>query len=475
MEFQTYFLSNKDIWFNPQKKYDKIIEKKYSSLLTEDNEYDVFTKILIYDQLPYYIYRNNPEIINKYHDISYILAKKLIETKEFYNYEPIKKCFIMLPLRHSNNISDNLTILNITKKLINTHSIFKRFYKATLLKLTLLNNKKYVLPSIINTTFNKSILDTNCKFTSLQNINLLQFKKYIKYFDKITHDNICVSISGGVDSILLLYYLKYLKKNIIAIHINYNNRKTSAIEMKNVILICNYLKIPIYIRTITELKRNEDNRNIYEDITRKLRFNYYNIVCKDKYVVALGHNKDDCIENIFSNIIKKKKYDNLFGMKNNSIENNVKIYRPFLNLDKKTIYHISNNLQLPYFYDSTPDWSERGKKRDILIPFLNKFDSRIIDGLYKLSQHMSSMYKIYNIFIKKCVTFNDNYLCKIDPIIFNYSIDILVSVLSYVCSSKNKPYFSYKSIKNLYQNYRLNKKIHMSNIYYFYNNIIYLK
>ena len=179
----------------------------------------------------------------------------------------------MLPLRHSNNISDNITILNITKKLINTHSIFKRFYKATLLKLTLLNNKKYVLPTIINTTFNKSILDTNCKFTSLQNINLLQFKKYIKYFDKITHDNICVSISGGVDSILLLYYLKYLKKNIIAIHINYNNRKTSAIEMKNVILICNYLKIPIYIRTITELKRNKDNRNIYEDITRKLRFN----------------------------------------------------------------------------------------------------------------------------------------------------------------------------------------------------------
>ena len=88
---------------------------------------------------------------------------------------------------------------------------------------------------------------------------------------------------------------------------------------------------------------------------------------------------------------------------------------------------------------------------------------------------MSSMYKIYNIFIKKCVTFDDNYLCKIDPIIFNYNIDILVSVLSYVCSSKNKPYFSYKSIKNLYHNYKLNKKIHMSNIYYFYNNIIYLK
>ena len=160
-------------------------------------------------------------------------------------------------------------------------------------------------------------------------------------------------------------------------------------------------------------------------------------------------------------------------MKNNSIENNVKIYRPFLNLDKKTIYHISNNLQLPYFYDSTPDWSERGKKRDSLIPFLNKFDSRITDGLYKLSQHMSSMYKIYNIFIKNCVTFDDNYLCKIDPIIFNYNIDILISVFSYVCSSKNKPYFSYKSIKNLYQNYKLNKKIHMSNKYYFYNNIIY--
>lgn len=475
MVFQTFFLSNKELWFNPQKKYDKLIEHKYSHLLTNNDNCDIFTKILIYDQLPYYIHRNKPTIINKYHDISYLLAKKLINSSKFNDYEPIKKCFIMLPLRHSNNISDNITILNITKKLLHTHSIFKRFYKATLLKLTILNNIKYSLPAIINAKFNYNILDTKCNFISLYNINLQKFTKYKNIFNNINYNNICVSISGGVDSILLLYYLKYLKKNIIAIHINYNNRTTSTIERNNVILICNYLKIPIYVRDITELKRNEDNRDIYEDITRKLRFNFYNIICKNKYVVALGHNKDDCIENIFSNIIKKKKYDNLFGMTNNSIENNVSIYRPFLHIDKQTIYDISNDLQLPYFYDSTPDWSERGKKRDILIPFLNNFDKNIINGLYNLSKHITTIYPIYNDFIKKCITFDEKYLCKIEPTIFNYNIDILNSILSYVCNYKNKPYFSYKSIKNLYENYKLDKKIHLSNNYYFYNNIIYKK
>ena len=42
-------------------------------------------------------------------------------------------------------------------------------------------------------------------------------------------------------------------------------------------------------------------------------YNYALNYSKDVYVF-LGHNKDDCFENIITNIINKKNYENLSGM-----------------------------------------------------------------------------------------------------------------------------------------------------------------
>ena len=101
----------------------------------------------------------------------------------------------------------------------------------------------------------------------------------------------------------------------------------------------------------------------YEEVTRNMRKNFSKII-QDKYdsVISMGHNKDDCLENIFSNIIRKQKYDNLNGMEFYGTELNVNIIRPFLDFTKNDIYNIANYYKLPYLYDSTPSWSDRGKK-----------------------------------------------------------------------------------------------------------------
>ena len=48
---------------------------------------------------------------------------------------------------------------------------------------------------------------------------------------------------------------------------------------------------------------------------------------------------------------------------------------------EKLIYKLANKFKLPYLYDSTPDWSERGQMRDILIPQIKEFDKEIITGV----------------------------------------------------------------------------------------------
>ena len=49
-----------------------------------------------------------------------------------------------------------------------------------------------------------------------------------------------VSLSGGVDSNVLLYILKQYYNNIIAVHVNYNNNRTSKLNynlLKLIVLV----------------------------------------------------------------------------------------------------------------------------------------------------------------------------------------------------------------------------------------------
>lgn len=486
--FASYFMNNQDIWFNPQKKYDRIISEKFSSLLntTEifsnlilvNSNKELFEFILIFDQLPYYVFRDDIKKIEKYQKFSYQLASQLIDNDRFNDFTNVEKCFIMLPLRHSNNLQDNYKIL---KKVIelrkeDTSGILKRFYRATLLKIGILINDKNIDPFFFDLPINKDILDENCQFTSLYECFIKNNTIISNIKNKlIPYDKICVSISGGVDSILLLYIAKYLEKDVIAIHINYSNRDTSDSEMNNVINICNYLRIPIYVRKIEEIQRDNCERTIYEDVTRKIRFDFYKKVTKDEYIIALGHNRDDCIENIFTNIIRNKNYDVLKGMRLLGSENDVNILRPMLDISKSDIYKLANQFKLPYLYDSTPDWSERGKLRDNLIPSINNFNSRIIPGLEKLAEQIDSMNIIYEEHIKSMVSFSDSdiYLCKFNEKIFSYDYNFFNRVMSYVCKEKKMAYFTQKSLEYLYKNQRKDRVIKLCNGHNYINLIIY--
>jgi tRNA(Ile)-lysidine synthase TilS/MesJ len=46
------------------------------------------------------------------------------------------------------------------------------------------------------------------------------------------------------------------------------------------------------------------------------------------------------------------------------IQMGVAISRPFLNVEKSTIYNISHQLAIPYLKNTTPSWSNRGKFRE---------------------------------------------------------------------------------------------------------------
>ena len=121
-------------------------------------------------------------------------------------------------------------------------------------------------------------------------------------------------------------------------------------------------------------------------MTQKIRFEEYK---KMGCPIVLGHNKNDCVENIITNISSRKNYDNLKGMKQISKINDVDIVRPILNIGKKEIKDFAKTNKIPFLEDSTPKWSRRGKLRDLLIPKLNEVEPGFLTGLNCMIEYLN--------------------------------------------------------------------------------------
>jgi len=402
-KFYEDWIKSKKYWFMQNDDNDKYLCDNYSYLIDENIENDEkitpIMKILIYDQLTRHYYRKE---YNK-HILIYFNRKALKIAEEHKNDEYIKKLnindwmFYMLVYRHS-NIRENL--LYVMGECWKIQPLQKNFIKATYMRA----NFEEILEEYNNTPieFDKTILDNNISL----DISKKEIYKIGK-FDKINNKRIIISLSGGVDSVVCLFSLYHMYKNttieIIAIHINYNNRTEVEEEVKFLRSLCNILNIKLYVRKITEIKRNicmiNDLRDIYEIYTKKIRFNSYKIFEKQPTVI-LGHNKDDCFENILTNIAYNNKYENLKGIEYKSIIDDIIFIRPLIDVSKDDIYKFANIHNLPYLKNSTPSWSQRGKIRNEIKPVLERWDMRIIDGLFNISEVMRNYNEILNMTIE---------------------------------------------------------------------------
>lgn len=208
-------------------------------------------------------------------------------------------------------------------------------------------------------------------------INILQKYSVINNltadFDKLEFldDKYCISLSGGVDSMVLLDILLQREKKIIAIHINYNNREETSLEEEFLRNYCEARNVTFICHSF-EVTRGSIKRSDYESYTKNIRFELYKKILEEykiKYIL-LAHHKDDIIENIFTNFCRGDNFLNLSVIKEQNTIMGVTINRPLIDYYKQDIYDYAHYHNIPYFLDTTPDWSIRGKFRRKLLPLL---------------------------------------------------------------------------------------------------------
>jgi tRNA(Ile)-lysidine synthetase-like protein len=413
--FLAEWLSHPEYWFSGN---DDVITEKYKGLL-ETEVWNTENKsimhhlsfIILYDQIPRHIYRNNdPD------NIIAIYLKKALFIYNFVNksaifdtgeFKPIEWCFFNLPVRHNNVPNEIIKVINDTwNRVKNTNDTdqYIRFLKSSYNRI-LINQKDYLEYSSGEFTVTSFVdyIDVlaNCPFNlKTTEIEETHLYKTIEYFvSKHNLQDIVISLSGGVDSMVCSFILKKLQEhynfNLVAVHIDYANRSYKEYEF--VKDWCAYIKLPVYTRHITEINRtdcmNYGMRSIYEEYTKKVRFETYKAVSASPNVI-LGHNYDDCFENILTNICNKEKYDNLRGIREEQNIEGICFLRPILNIKKKDIYMFAYNNNIPYLHDSTPEWSQRGKIRDSVKPVLNRWNKDAIPGFFELSDTLAEYEEI---------------------------------------------------------------------------------
>lgn len=370
--------------------------------------------IVCLDQFSRHIYRieNNDTNENKIKfntNIAYNITRYIIKN---YNNTRINEnyvVFLLMPYKHLDIVKYFNDIRCYIKNYINIDSNIKnkydknknlyKFYLDSLLKYVQENNE---LINDTNNNYSENKLIEVCEFYSSETSkNILSKNNLVRickiFLDKIPYnESILISLSGGPDSMVLAHILTLLcKKNnrtIKGLHINYKNRSESDIEESLIVNFCKRIDLDIYIHRINYFKRCNIERNLYEKVTKKIRFKMYNLIGGN---VILGHIKEDLIENIWTNFSQGKDLFKLHKIDDFSIINNVPIYRPFKLVEKKNIYDYANINKIPYLKNTTPAWSNRGKIRNEFLPSVHKqFGRESDEKILYLSESLVSYKKI---------------------------------------------------------------------------------
>jgi tRNA(Ile)-lysidine synthetase-like protein len=254
------------------------------------------------------------------------------------------------------------------------------------------DNYQYLLESPDNYVFNPNYLNSVDYNSSPLIKHLDNFCKLNGIYDK----GAIISLSGGVDSMVTLAILINLQKThkfpIFTASIDYGLREESNDESKfleEYIEMFGIKSYVSYVKGVSRKKEESGSRSEFEEESRNLRFNTYKKIIEENKLdselgVFIAHHQDDIVENIFTNSMRGGNILDLEVMKPISKINGVNLYRPFLPFKKQIIYDFAHLYGIPYFLDTTPIWSKRGKMRNEIFPLLDSVFG--VDWRNKLKQ-----------------------------------------------------------------------------------------
>lgn len=204
-----------------------------------------------------------------------------------------------------------------------------------------------------------------------------------------------VALSGGADSVTLLWVLHELRYQIEACHCNFQLRGAeSDRDEQFCVQLCEQLGIPLHRIHFDTRLYAEVHKESIELAARNLRYRYFAQLKEDVEAdgICVAHHQDDTVETVLINLIRGAGIQGLTGIS----AKNGDILRPLLCVDRKEILAYLEEKDQDYVTDSTNlvDDVVRNKIRLNIIPMLKEINPAASKNIAQAARHLEEANKM---------------------------------------------------------------------------------
>ena len=263
------------------------------------------------------------------------------------------------------------------------------------------------------------IIETNSKF------NLIN-----------KNDNIVIGLSGGADSISLLYALYLIKERynlkLYAAHVHHCIRgKEADSDLLFCENFCKKIGVEFLYKIVNIPALARKRKESLELCGRKERYSFFQELA-EKYnaKIATAHTSSDNIETLFLNLARGSSLNGASGIP----PKRGKIIRPIIECSREDVENFCNEYGLEYVTDSTnlEDDYSRNKIRHHVVPILKEINPNIEEAILRFTQSISNINDTINeearVLLKKSECkygYLREQLINTDNVILNEAICIL--------------------------------------------------
>jgi len=232
-----------------------------------------------------------------------------------------------------------------------------------------------------------------------------QTGKALRIIEKSMSDRpLLVGVSGGVDSLALIYILNELNLPAIVAHFNHKLRADAdddEVFVKNTAATLNY---PYLAGSVDVGKMAVQRKLSLETAARQARYKFLfdQAAAIGARAVVTAHTADDQVETVLMHLLRGSGFSALAGMRPRTVlmefSREIPLIRPLLGIWRNDLEAYCRTKGLQPRYDATnldPTY-QRNRIRTELIPLLSDYNGQIKDRLLGLSENVQASLDILN-------------------------------------------------------------------------------